>query len=677
MQLAIPLGTVLQHRYRIIGVLGQGGFGQTYLAEDQGRFNERCALKEFIPVQAGTYALEKSKELFRREAQVLYQIRHPQIPQFAAVFEENQRLFLVQDFVEGKTYHTLLKQRQQSPTGQPRTFSENEIIQFLRQMLPVLGYIHSLGIIHRDISPDNIILRQSDQLPVLIDFGVVNEIATQIQTASTQLPATRVGKLGYAPIEQLQTGKVSPSSDLYALAVTCVVLLTGLEAQQLFDQTNLRWNWQPVANVRPALAQILNRMLAQQQRERYPSAQAVEQALQQLTQAPASVNSTTSPPNWSEMQTLAVGQPLQTVSSPVKPVQKTTPVQTLNRSGIWEKPGVIFAIALIMMFLVGWGSWAVVRELLRSDADTTEDTSEETVDRPLPTFTPQPTIEPTPEATFTPEPTPDPTPEPTIEPTSEPTPEPPPSSRRLNVKVNQPLQRQGTISGRDATQNYRFTAEAGQQLYLSVGGGVLFRLTGPGQTVLTSPTNEWQGRLPSEGNYTIQLQPLPGRAQSDYTLNVRLINSLDPVVPPTVTEPTPEPIFEPIPEPEPTPEPTSEPPTDFVPEEPVSEPDQSPTIDEVPDAPVSEPSDSVSPDIPLSKPDNPEKPVGSISEPVTPVEVTPVDEVIVEPTSEPSPPVSETDPDREPATEQKGELLELLEEDNQGNWEVVEPPTLE
>jgi serine/threonine protein kinase len=101
MQPPIAIGTLLQNRYRLVNILGQGGFGRTYLVEDLGRFQERCALKELIPMQSGPYVLEKSKELFQREAAILYQIAHPQIPQFRAIFEENQRLFLVQDYVEG------------------------------------------------------------------------------------------------------------------------------------------------------------------------------------------------------------------------------------------------------------------------------------------------------------------------------------------------------------------------------------------------------------------------------------------------------------------------------------------------------------------------------------------------------------------------------------------------
>ncbi|MEO1621816.1 MAG: protein kinase, partial [Cyanobacteria bacterium J06632_3] len=163
MQPAIPVGTILQNHYRIVQLLGQGGFGRTYLAEDEGRFNERCAIKEFVPVKGADRFSDKATQLFQREASVLYQIGHPQIPKFWATFEEEERLFLVQDYVPGPTYHEVLNQRRR----QGGAFSEAEVRLFLQQMLPVLAHIHAKGIIHRDVSPDNIILRQKDGSPCL------------------------------------------------------------------------------------------------------------------------------------------------------------------------------------------------------------------------------------------------------------------------------------------------------------------------------------------------------------------------------------------------------------------------------------------------------------------------------------------------------------------------------
>lgn len=244
------------------------------------RFNERCAIKEFEPQQEAGMS-EKSLQLFQREATILYNIDHPQIPKFQAIFEEDQRLFLVQDYIDGTTYRDLLNQR----IGQGMTFSEAEVRQFLQQILPVLAHIHSQGIIHRDISPDNIMQRHRDQLPILIDFGVVKEVFTRVQMTGTPTHATSVGKLGYAPSEQMQSGRAYPSSDLYALAVTAIVMLTGKEPQALFDDVQLVWNWQPHANVSPGLAQVLNRAISYRPGDRYQSVSEMAQALGASTQA--------------------------------------------------------------------------------------------------------------------------------------------------------------------------------------------------------------------------------------------------------------------------------------------------------------------------------------------------------------------------------------------------------
>ena len=308
-------GDILNSRYRILHQLGHGGFGRTYLAEDINRFNEPCVLKEFAPQLQGSFALEKAEELFEREAGVLYRLEHPQIPRFRELFRYKHQgkghLLLVQDYIEGQTYHTLINNR----ARQGLKFSEAEISQLLCQLLPVLEYIHSLGVIHRDISPDNLILRSCDGLPVLIDFGSIKEVATKAQfqliapetpqqpkvettvfrtqwfgheldlkaisnTETLSLIATVLGKSGYAPPEQMSRGIVCAYNDLYALAATAVVLLTGKKPQQLIDPNTYHWNWQEEITLSPKLNWILTKMLAPIPCERFSSAREVLQALQ-------------------------------------------------------------------------------------------------------------------------------------------------------------------------------------------------------------------------------------------------------------------------------------------------------------------------------------------------------------------------------------------------------------
>ncbi|HLO52536.1 MAG TPA: protein kinase [Kamptonema sp.] len=425
MQPPIPVGTTLQNRYRLLSILGQGGFGRTYLAEDRGRFQERCALKEFIPIQSGTHAIEKSKELFQREAAVLYQIQHPQIPQFRATFEESQRLFLVQDYVDGKTYRRLLQEFK--ATG--RNFLEAEVLVFVRQMLPVLAHIHARGIIHRDISPDNIILRNSDQLPVLIDFGVVKELATRVQGPDPAGPATSVGKIGYAPAEQMQTGRATPSSDLYALAVTAIVLLTGKEPQELLDENTLIWNWQRWTQVSLGFAYVLNRMLSRQPSDRYQSVSEVAQALE--GQANPSFQPQQPPPisapiesKVSQVATVAVGRKPDAASLGAGQQHKPAPIAP-PPDPFWDNPMAATVLGAVLVLLTGFGSWALVSSFLNSQKERpSPKPSVFVTPTPEPILSPRPTPKPELTPSPTPKPIPIPTPEPSLEPTLEPSPEP-------------------------------------------------------------------------------------------------------------------------------------------------------------------------------------------------------------------------------------------------------------
>jgi len=168
---------LLGGRYRVLRQLGRGGFGHTYLVEDVNRFQELCVLKEFNPQVRDKIALDKAQAMFEREASILYQLNHPQIPRFRELLREGDKLFLVQDYIEGPSYHELLNRRRQYADR----FSEAEVTQLLTQLLPVLQYLHSVGIVHRDISPDNLIQRNADGRPVLIDFGGVKQLVVNVR----------------------------------------------------------------------------------------------------------------------------------------------------------------------------------------------------------------------------------------------------------------------------------------------------------------------------------------------------------------------------------------------------------------------------------------------------------------------------------------------------------------
>ncbi|MBE9032763.1 serine/threonine protein kinase, partial [filamentous cyanobacterium LEGE 11480] len=411
MQAPIELGTVIQNRYRILSILGQGGFGRTYLAEDQSRFKEPCAIKELIPPAAGDYALQKSKELFQREGQVLYQIQHPQVPQFHATFEQDGRFFIVQDYINGKTYREQLEQLR----SQGYVFSEAEVQQLINQLLPTLTYLHGKGIIHRDISPENIILRETDRQPVLIDFGVVKELATKIQTPGNSVQATTVGKVGFAPSEQMQTGRAFPNSDLYALAVTAIVLLTGREPQELLDDRAMKWKWQRWASVNPDFAAILNRMLSFAPGDRYASATEVQRMMQSIGQGGSAPMAppTTPPPE------LAAPPPTQEAAPPTPPAPSVEPTVAIGRgitrpqpyrnepdaalqrnepdiprqSSLWDDPFAILSVGIGLMFIAAIGTWAAFNRFNQGPKPTPTPISRSTAS-PTPTSTTKPQPKP-------------------------------------------------------------------------------------------------------------------------------------------------------------------------------------------------------------------------------------------------------------------------------------------
>jgi serine/threonine-protein kinase len=274
-------GSKVGGRYKVQRVLGQGGFGRSYLVEDTQRFGELCVLKEFFPTNTSSRNLQKALDLFKREAKTLYQIHHPQIPTFHACFTQSKRLFIVQEYINGVTYAQLLKQRKR----EGRCFTPGEVLQWLIHMLQVLDYLHGLSVVHRDISPDNIIYSSDRGLPVLIDFGLVNDAMSDILSGQTdeadsednrgKSAATIVGKFGYSPPEQLRLGQCFPSSDLYALGVTAIVLLTGKYPRELVHQGSMEWDWQRHTQIFPAFIQLLNKMIRQRPDERFQSASEV------------------------------------------------------------------------------------------------------------------------------------------------------------------------------------------------------------------------------------------------------------------------------------------------------------------------------------------------------------------------------------------------------------------
>ena len=262
---------LLDNRYRPIKYLGEGGFGRTFQAVDEKRLNTPCVIKQFLPQQAGSAALQKATELFQQEAKRLQELgKHPQIPDLEAFFSQDNRLYLVQDFIDGQN---LLQEFQNQGT-----LNEPQIRNILIELLPVLQFIHDHKVIHRDIKPENIIRSKNGKL-FLIDFGVSKETSGSILTRV----GTTVGTPGYAPPEQFR-GMAYHNSDLYSLAVTCVRLLTGHlpksdGSDQLFDTNRMEWQWRKYVSLSQELIDVLETMLQDIPANRYQSATEVLAAL--------------------------------------------------------------------------------------------------------------------------------------------------------------------------------------------------------------------------------------------------------------------------------------------------------------------------------------------------------------------------------------------------------------
>jgi serine/threonine protein kinase len=349
--LPLATGKVVENRYHILRQLGQGGFGRTYLALDKNQSNENCVLKEFAPQVEAQQDLLKAKELFEREASVLKKLQHPQIPRFHASLQaklaDKDFFFLVQDYVEGDNYYQLLERQ---------TFSESEVIKLLQEILPVLSYIHSLDVVHRDISPDNLILRSSDNLPVLIDFGGVKQLPASKGFWFTQLGGnhTLLGKKGYAPEEQLRQGKAFPSSDLYSLAVTSLVLLTGKEPQHLYDSYQGVWRWGQEIKVSSQLEAVLKRMLAYKPSERYQTANEV------LKDLKFSIAVKAANPHITKPGRQRAGAVVSNLHKRTQLVAGALPLP------VWLRPFAVSLIGTTAVVLVFAGTWAVVNAVART-----------------------------------------------------------------------------------------------------------------------------------------------------------------------------------------------------------------------------------------------------------------------------------------------------------------------
>lgn len=267
---------LLRDRYRIIQALGQGGFGATFLSMNESLPGKpSCVIKQLRPNASAPHVMDMARELFKREAETLGRIgADPRIPSLLDYFEENETFYLVQEYVSGSTLQQEIKRSGPLP--------EVSVKKFLSEILPVLEYVHNNGVIHRDIKPANIIRRSQDDKLVLIDFGAVKYRSNQESSSSsdqTALTSYAIGTPGFAPPEQMSMRPV-PASDIYALGVSCIYLLTGKSPKELnYDQMTGELLWEKQVQVSEHFSDVLKKMLDLDPKRRYRTAMEVYNAL--------------------------------------------------------------------------------------------------------------------------------------------------------------------------------------------------------------------------------------------------------------------------------------------------------------------------------------------------------------------------------------------------------------
>ena len=263
---------LLKDRYRPLNLIGQGGFGRTFLATDQDKPSKpQCVIKQFFPASQGTNNINKAAQLFEKEATRLDQLgKHSQIPELMAHFTQDSRQYLVQEFIAGQNLAQALKIE--------NPYNEDQIRGLLKNLLPVLQFIHSHNVIHRDIKPENIIRRQnSDRELVLVDFGAAKHA---LGTALLKT-GTTIGTPEYTAPEQ-NRGKAIFASDLYSLGVTCLHLLTKISPFELFDVGEGTWVWRHYLknnSISEKLGYILDKLVENAVNRRY---QSVDEVMENL-----------------------------------------------------------------------------------------------------------------------------------------------------------------------------------------------------------------------------------------------------------------------------------------------------------------------------------------------------------------------------------------------------------
>ncbi|MCY7333091.1 MAG: serine/threonine protein kinase [Pseudanabaena sp. CAN_BIN31] len=535
---------VLDGRYKLIKQIGAGGFGHTFIARDMRRpGSPPCIVKQLKPASDDANFIREARRLFNTEAETLEKLgRHDQIPQLLAYFEEDKQFFLVQEFVEGRSLYDELKaplpkvsdldNAPQDPIlaelanidapFRGTQLGEVEVLKILKDVLEVLEFVHSEGVIHRDIKPDNLIRRKKDRKIVLIDFGAVRAM----QNTNTRLTANEegesrftitIGTPGYMPSEQC-AGRPTYNSDIYALGMVAIKALTGSDPADLpTDRATGELVWRDKAKVSNGLAMVLTRMVRYQYTQRYQSVREVNQGITTL----ATMNEVERQATTSKIvrSTILTGTENLTSSNAAassefnSQTRRSVPVSSSakSNSGVLSLFGGLLAVVAVI-------SAFALPAMIRNNQTSIIGNNRPIPKKPI-------VIEANPS-------------QPPILTSIEPV------NQVINLEANkESLIIPNKMVG-NATHTYTIQAKSGQSLSAEItGSGLLITVLNAQGIALSDAVNVVNAkvRIVADGTYTVQLKGIGGAVESPYQLKLVLkdIAIAAPLASPPLVAPTP------------------------------------------------------------------------------------------------------------------------------------------
>ncbi|NUN65201.1 serine/threonine protein kinase [Pseudanabaena biceps] len=554
---------VLDGRYKLIKKIGAGGFGQTFIARDMRRpGSPPCVVKQLKPASDDPNFIREARRLFNTEAETLEKLgRHDQIPQLLAYFEEDKQFFLVQEFVEGRSLYDEMKVSKPEPVAsdnEPRDqisidlqklsepsrdkqLGEIEVVNILKDVLNVLEFVHSEGVIHRDIKPDNLIRRKKDQKVVLIDFGAVKAM----QDVNTKITAddngesrftVTIGTPGYMPSEQC-AGRPNYSSDIYALGMVAIKALTGYAPTDLpTDPATGEIVWRDKAQVSNGLAMVLTRMIRYHYTQRYQSVREVNQGITTFaTMTEVERQATTS----KIVRSVSTSNPSSVAKYNASSDNSSSNRRTVtSASSSNSNSGVFFLFGGLLTTMIVIAAFAI--PAMRNKPSTI------VVNSP---------------------------PIPAVPTSTDPIPRQPPKTNSsepvnqiINLVANQELLISKTMVD-NAGHTYTFQAKSGQVLNSAItGDGMTITVVNPQGIALPDAVNVLSANSPLafDGAYTIQIRGTAKNPQVPYQLKLSLKDSAiaapNPVMTPAPNQPNialPPPTGTPLPSPSASPTPVA------------------------------------------------------------------------------------------------------------------------